>query len=279
MRNSISHSHHTAVVAAVGALAGVIGLAVFETIPASAAGELAGVPNQATTVVESQAYPASEPLAELSEPTAAETPTLVTITPKSDPAAIEALESRLLWAGDSAEAPDGVWTKNTTRAVAHFQSKNKLSVNGVASVDTVQALVAVAGTGAIDQSCARPGIRICVDKSEKVARYFKNGHAIKTFDVNIGPEADDPKYGQYSSTRTGSFTVGGKDRDAVSSMYGYSMPMWMQFDNGIGFHYSEYFDQAGYADTSMGCVTIADRSVAEWLFDNTPIGTQVIVTD
>ena len=105
----------------------------------------------------------------------------------------------------------------------------------------------------------------------------KDGTVIRTFDINIGPEQGDPKFGQYSSTREGVNPIRSKQVLSVSTSYGYEMPYWMGFDGGIGFHYSKYFDQTGYQDTSMGCTILRSEDDARWLFNNTPMGTKVVV--
>lgn len=258
---------------------GLVGLAIVETIPASAAADQAVSPNQSLQVIETSAYQVNETMAQLVSLDAPRVEPLPVekITAKSDESKIEALESRLRWVSSLRDEPDSDWTDATTTAIRKFQAKNHLPADGIASTKTVQKLNVVAGNGRLDPRCLTAGIHICLDKGEKVARYVKNGEVIREIDVNIGPEPGDPKFGQYSSTRTGVNKIKEKNRDAVSSLYGYSMPFWMQFDGGIGFHFSEYFSKAGYADTSMGCTTIGNRADAEWLFNHSPIGTTVVV--
>jgi peptidoglycan hydrolase-like protein with peptidoglycan-binding domain len=251
---------------------GIVGFAIAETIPASAAGEQ-------LIVTETPAVRVTETLAALDAAPSDSPSELPLVQIKRDSAGelIQALETRLRWAGSLKVAPDSQWSNATTVAIRNFQSKNRLTPTGDATRSTIRRLNIVASTPRLDARCYSKGIRICVSKQQKVARYLRDGKVLREFDVNIGPEKGDPKYGQYSSTREGVNQIGEKSVDAVSSLYGYSMPYWMQFDGGIGFHYSAYFNQIGYGDTSMGCVTIGDRPTAQWLFENSPTKTTVIV--
>lgn len=191
---------------------------------------------------------------------------------------IAALQLRLRWVGSLAEQPSGVWNDATVEAIKHFQRKhNRGKASGVADEKTVKELAALAGNGALDPRCLTNGIVLCLDKDQKMIRYVKAGQVIREFDMNIGPEKGDPKFGAYSSTRLGSFRIGNKQVSSVSSLYGYVMPYWMQFDKGIGFHYSEYFKKSGYKDSSMGCTITNNKADAKWLYDNSPLKTRVIV--
>lgn len=277
MRSNARPARHISI-AAVGVLCGILGLAIAESLPASADGS-SPIESSATRVqpIESIALPMDtstdgfepQPVTATIQPT--------TVTSKSAGEAIDQLETRLRWAGDIDDTPDSTWTNATTAAVKLFQQKQGIPAVGVATIETVRQLLRVADSPKLDARCYGRGVRICVDKKQKVARYLKDGELMQEIDVNIGPEPGDAKYGQYSSTRTGQHRIGEKNRDAVSNLYGYSMPFWMQFDGGIGFHYSEYFDKAGYSDTSMGCVTIGDKAQAQWLFEHTPLHALVIV--
>lgn len=200
------------------------------------------------------------------------------VNAESDPAQIAGLQLRLQWEGSLDQTPTGVWDEPTTAAVKHFQRKhNHGKGNGVADAATVRLLVAIAGNGSLDSRCLTGGVVLCLDKDQKEIRYVKDGVVIRKFDMNIGPEKGDTNYGRYSSTRLGVFKIGNKQTLSISSAYGYAMPYWMQFDKGIGFHFSKYFGEIGYKDSSMGCTTIGKESDAKWLYDNTPMKTKVVV--
>ena len=135
----------------------------------------------------------------------------------------------------------------------------------------------VAGDGTLNPGCTKPGIILCVNKTQKVLRYVQDGKILLTLDVNVGPEKGDKWYGQYSATRAGNFHVFHKARMEYSNSYGTPLPWFMQFDNGIGFHFSEFFKAEGYKNSSYGCVTPRDEAGAKWVYQHTPMNTSVVV--
>ncbi|MEI8084132.1 MAG: L,D-transpeptidase family protein, partial [Actinomycetes bacterium] len=199
------------------------------------------------------------------------------ISPLSDPTAIEALQLRLSWTGLSGFSTAGTWDEGTTVAVKRFQWKHKLKQTGVSDETTTETLRAVARDGQLDPRCMTPGITICVDKTQKVTRYVKDGQVVTVMDSNYGPEKGNPHFGDWSATREGSFRIFFKNKNAVSSLYGFTMPDYMAFDGGEGFHFSGWFKQSGYKDVTQGCIVTNDRAASRWLYDNTPKGTPVIV--
>lgn len=198
------------------------------------------------------------------------------VTAASSSEDIAALQTSLSMAGQQLTI-SGTLDEQSVKALRIFQAKNHLREADEANANTLEKLAIIDRDGVVDPRCMQPGIVLCVDKAQKVVRYFKDGQVQRVIDVNIGPEKWDDNFGQYSSTRVGSHKIFRKDEDAVSSDYGYSMPYFMQFDGGIGFHQSTFFGETGYKDTSMGCVTIADKADAKWLFDNTPLKSTVVV--
>jgi len=199
------------------------------------------------------------------------------VEPTAQPSLIVELQERLRWVGSLHAEPSGTFDSQTASALKHFQDKHHLKKSARADAKTVATLSRIAGSGFIDPRCDRKGITLCVDKTQLVVRYVKDGIVIRTFDVNIGPEQGDPKFGQYSATREGVNPIRSKQVLSISTSYGYEMPYWMGFDGGIGFHYSKYFDQTGYSDTSMGCTILRSEEDARWLFNNTPMNTRVVV--
>lgn len=276
VRTSHMLNRHGLAVASFGLMLGVVGMAIAETVPATAANSGTVAPSK----IETQAFKVTETLARLASapaPDRLDPLPMKKISQDATADEIAALHAHLRKVGSFQASPTGEWTPVTARAVRVFQSKHGIAQSGVATVETTKRLNVVAARSVIDQQCFRPGVRVCVSKLEKVGRFFRNGNLIREFDVNIGPEVGDPNYGLYSSTRVGSFRVGDKQVDAVSTNYGYQMPYWIQFDKGIGFHYSEFFDQTGYTSSSMGCVIIGDRATAKWLYENTPMRANIIV--
>lgn len=132
--------------------------------------------------------------------------------------------------------------------------------------------------GTLDARCSSEGIVISVDKTQKVLRHLRDGQVIRTMEVNIGPDAGDKWFGQYSVTREESNRIFAMERFSVSSMYGMPLPYFMPFDGGLGFHYSDFFEATGYDNnSSYGCVTTRDEQSAKWLFEHAPMKTRVVV--
>ncbi len=196
-------------------------------------------------------------------------------TASQDP--IRALQQRLTWTGATTVSMTGEWDEATTNAVRRFQAKQHLHRTGHADAQTVETLRAVAGDGSLDPQCMKPGITLCVNKEQKVLRYVQDQRVLITLDINTGPEKGDKWFGQYSATRLGSFHVFHKAKFEVSNEYGTPLPWFMQFDNGIGFHYSEFFRTEGYNNSSYGCVTTNNKDGLGWVFRHTPLNTSVIV--
>lgn len=198
------------------------------------------------------------------------------IGPDSPETEIRGLQQRLAWTGLSVEVT-GAWDEGTTAGLKRFQAKQRFSPAPVASQKVVARLIEVAGDGSLDPRCMGQGITLCVDKSQKITRYVKDGQVIEWMDSNFGPEKGDPAFGRYSKTREGVFRVFYKKENSISTLYGTQLPYFMAFSGGEGFHYSSYFDQSDYADTSMGCIISNDRRKSAWFFANTPMKTKVVV--
>ena len=271
--------HHVAL-ASVGVLLGVVGMAVADVSTTSTYASASTLTTAEAAVLgsDSGSWGLVNPVNPVSGESVPDSLPGEAVDAESDSDLIAALQLRLYWDGSLASAPTGEWDAQTTAAVKHFQQKhNHGKGNGIADVATVRKLIAIAGNGSLDSRCLTDGTVLCLDKDQKMIRYVKDGVVIRQFDMNIGPEKGDPNYGRYSSTRLGVFKIGNKQELSVSSLYGYAMPYWMQFDKGIGFHFSKYFGEIGYKDSSMGCTTIAKESDAKWLYDNTPLKTKVVV--
>ncbi len=262
---------HPAAIIAFGAMLGIVGLSVAETSPAWGTAEQGAPLSQVVTETAARLVVSTTPAAQTVSPLPAEA-----VSETSSSELIAALTTRLQWVG-SLDSATSEWSPAINAAVKNFQEKQGLKKSGTADATTVTALIKVAGDGTIDPRCLQAGVRLCVDKSQKVTRYVKDGVVLRVMDTNIGPEKGDKNFKRYSSTREGVSKIGGKQVHSVSTLYGYSMPYWMQFDGGIGFHFSKYFSQTGYKDTSMGCTTLRSKADAKWLYKNTPKGTKVVV--
>jgi hypothetical protein len=120
----------------------------------------------------------------------------------------------------------------------------------------------------LDQRCAT-GVALCIDKTSRKLRYVVNGTVKLTLDVRFGAKA--------TATREGSFSVGWKNRNHVSTLYNSKMPFAMFFSGGQAVHYSSDFAARGYNGASHGCVNVRDYNGIQWLFGQVKVGDKVIV--
>ncbi|WP_245306568.1 L,D-transpeptidase family protein [Acidipropionibacterium timonense] len=120
----------------------------------------------------------------------------------------------------------------------------------------------------IDSRC-RTGRAVCINKSERKLRLLNGGKVLITLDARFGDENN--------PTREGQFTIYWKNKDHVSTLYGSKMPYAMFFSGGEAIHYSSDFAARGYAGNSHGCVNIRSWSGIQYLWNNVPVGTKVVV--
>jgi peptidoglycan hydrolase-like protein with peptidoglycan-binding domain len=191
---------------------------------------------------------------------------------------IFALQLRLGWVGTSGAATTGVYDAGTADAVERFQAKHELAVTGRADARTVATLARVSRRGPVlDPRCTSVPVAICVDKTQKVLRFVRDGVVVRTLDANFGPEKGEKGFGTYSRTREGSFAVYRRSADHVSTGYGTPMRWSLFFDGAEAMHFSDYFRRGGYSIRSFGCVDIGSFEGARWVFRHSPIGTPFIV--
>jgi peptidoglycan hydrolase-like protein with peptidoglycan-binding domain len=200
------------------------------------------------------------------------------ISTSSSSTRILALQLRLGWVGTAGAPTSGAYDARTADAVERFQAKHELSVTGRADARTVATLARVSRRGpAIDPRCSSVPVAVCVDKTQKVLRFVRDGVVVRTLDANFGPEKGEKGFGTYSRTREGSFTVYRRSADHVSTGYGTPMRWSLFFDGAEAMHFSDYFRRGGYSIRSFGCVDIASFDGARWVFRNSPVGTPFIV--
>lgn len=192
MRLAKHHTAPAATTAALGTLLATVGFAILQTQPATAA-------EQTQFPLESAAWLSSVSDAPTALPS-------VPVDSRSNRADIAALQTRLAWTGLPADWAVGTLDRATTNAVKSFQSRQRMKPTGRADAATVARLKSVARDGKLDSRCQGAGITICVDKTQKVTRYLKDGTVIKIMNSQFGPEKGDPDFGQYSRTREGVFT-------------------------------------------------------------------------
>ncbi len=200
------------------------------------------------------------------------------ITAGSSGARVVALQLRLAWVGTRAVPSTGTFDAATAAAVERFQAKHELAATGRADARTVAELARVSRRGPVlDPRCTRVPVAVCVDKTQKVLRFVRDGEIVRTLDANFGPEKGEKGFGTYSRTREGSFTVYRRSADHVSTGYGTPMKWSLFFDGAEAMHFSDYFRRGGYQIRSYGCVDIASFEGARWVYQHSPIGTPFIV--
>jgi peptidoglycan hydrolase-like protein with peptidoglycan-binding domain len=233
------------------------------------------VSDAATADAPSTARTAPSPASRAAEPGALGTGA---IAAGSSSTRILALQLRLAWVGTPGAAPTGAYDAATAEAVERFQAKHELATTGRADATTVATLTRVSRRGPeLDPRCTSVPVAVCVDKTQKVLRFVRDGVAVRTLDANFGPEKGEKGFGTYSRTREGSFTVYRRSADHVSTGYGTPMRWSLFFDGAEAMHFSDYFRRGGYSIRSFGCVDIASFDGARWVFRNSPIGTPFIV--
>lgn len=134
---------------------------------------------------------------------------------------------------------------------------------------------AIAGeVGALPSACTDVGLSLCIDKTQKVLRYVRDGKVLLTTDVRFGvPGLETPD---------GTYNVWFRWEDATSGIAGPDqprapMPYALFFNGDIAVHYSPTFAAYGYypGGGSHGCVNVASRTDSQWVFRNTSAGTRV----
>ncbi|CAI9411395.1 peptidoglycan-binding protein [Aestuariimicrobium sp. T2.26MG-19.2B] len=178
----------------------------------------------------------------------------------------------------------GTYGSATVAAVKGFQDKRGIPVTGEVDQRTLDLLVAMTSTPTQEQMYNKPpkpvaaakldprcltGRAMCIDKNTRRLVWVVDGKSQLTVDVRFGSEL--------TPTREGSFSVGWKSRNHVSSIYHTSMPYAMFFSGGQAVHYSSDFAARGYNGASHGCVNVRDLQGISWLFDQVHVGDKVIV--
>lgn len=187
---------------------------------------------------------------------------------------VRILQERMVWLGFPIawrERVEGKFGPSTTRAVQSVQSTYFLPQDGKVDRRTWRMIRNVAGkVGVLPQVCRSEAKTLCIDKTAKVIRYIKNGKVDRTVHVRFGvPGLDTP---------TGTHRIWFRWRDATSGINGPDeprapMPFALFFNGDIAVHYSPTFAATGYypGGGSHGCVNVADRNDAIYLFNQMPL--------
>lgn len=190
-------------------------------------------------------------------------PTLGPTTPGVATPGVQALEVRLrdLTYLDPAKA-DGVWDAATTNAVIAFQKWQRLGRDGVVGPQTAAALAAASPPAPRATGDARHA-EVLLDR--QLVLYVENGAVVRTLHASTGQSG----YG----TPAGTYRVSRKELRSWSVPYSVWLPYASYFVGGVAFH--EAASVPAYP-ASHGCVRLPNGD-AQWLYDRTPTGTQVVV--
>lgn len=260
--------------------------------PASPATSLAPTPTPSVTpspttaANEEQPPPSPQPTQEppTKEPPATAGPVLLSSGDVGEQ--VRDLQARLKQIRWFNERVTGNYGPITSAAVRGFQAKRGLPATGNVDQATLDALHAMTTTPTAKQLADEPeqtpeqtgfsldsrcltGRVICVSKSQRKLAWVVDGKIRLTTDVRFGSEL--------TPTREGTFSVGWKSRDHVSSLYHTPMPFALFFSGGQAIHFSQDFANRGYNGASHGCVNVRDRAVAQSLFETSKVGDRVVV--
>ena len=177
----------------------------------------------------------------------------------------------------------GTYAAATTSAVKGFQGKREIPVTGEVDQRTLDRLAAMTRTPTKDEKHNRTpkpsatgldarcltGRAMCVSKSSNSLVWVVDGQPQLRVDVRFGSDE--------LPTREGSFSVGWKSRNHVSTIYHTPMPYAMFFSGGQAVHYSPDFAARGYNGASHGCVNVRNLAGIQSLFSQVRVGDKVIV--
>ena len=204
----------------------------------------------------------------------------VTMKYKSTGDCVKQLQTLLKTRGFYSLSVDGNFGVGTANAVLNYQRARHITDDAVVSSTTWKALNSTyMPANPIPAACKGTGTRLCVSKAERKIRMYKDGVLKKTLNVRVGGFTTDIN-GNYRvhQTNEGTYSVYNKDPNPYSERYGAGIMPWsVMFDPGMYVHYSADFAAYGYARSSHGCVNIASKTDAKWIYDNTPLQSTVIV--
>jgi peptidoglycan hydrolase-like protein with peptidoglycan-binding domain len=196
---------------------------------------------------------------------------------------VRELQARLAQIGWFDDAPIGTYGPVTVASVKGFQGKRGLPTTGDTDTVTWQKLLGMTTkptrdelngkavnkpSESLDPRC-KTGRVMCISKTTRTLSWMIDGKVQSTMDVRFGS--------QYTPTREGTFSVGWKSKDHVSSIYHTPMPYAMFFSGGQAVHYSSDFAALGYNGASHGCVNVRDKGKIASLFAQVHNGDKVVI--
>lgn len=195
---------------------------------------------------------------------------------------VRELQARLRQIGHFDRNPTGYYGSVTAAAVSSFQGKRGLPRTGETDLLTWQKLLdrtdvptrdelfppTTRPVAAPDPRCLK-GRVMCISKNSRTLAWMVDGKVRSAMDVRFGSE--------YTPTREGTFPVGWKSREHVSTIYDTPMPYAMFFSGGQAVHYSADFAAKGYEGASHGCVNVRDKTKIAALFNEVRTGDKVVI--
>ena len=193
------------------------------------------------------------------------------------------LQARLKQIGWFSGSVTGSYGSMTVSSVKGFQDKRAIPVTGEVDDRTWNRLTSMTRTPTSDEKHNRTpkpsaagldsrcmtGRALCISKATNSLVWVIDGKPQMRMDVRFGS--------QELPTREGSFSVGWKSRNHVSTIYHTKMPYAMFFSGGQAVHYSPDFAARGYNGASHGCVNVRNLSGIQSLFNDVRVGDKVIV--
>ena len=159
----------------------------------------------------------------------------------------------------------GRYTSRTGRDLRRFQWKFDLPQTGEGDARTLRKLTRLTKSGdGVPRVCTTRPRAVCVDKRQKILRYYRRGVLKRAVDARFGRKG--------ARTREGNWKITRKRKDDYSTLYRSPMPWSSYFSGGQAVHYSKYFAAAGYNGASHGCINIGSKKDAKWLWRRMPVG-------
>jgi len=119
--------------------------------------------------------------------------------------------------------------------------------------------------------------RLEVDTTALKAYAYENDKVVKTFDVSPGKAGSETDPGHFKTyVKLASQNMGNEDTTKAPYYYTPNVPYVMYFNGSEGFHGAYWHNEFGIRPMSHGCVNMRVGD-AEWLFNWTPVGTDVWV--
>lgn len=193
---------------------------------------------------------------------------------------VKQLQTLLKTRGFYSMSVDGQFGVGTANAILNYQRARHITDNAIVGSATWSALnSSYMPANPIPVACKDSGVHLCISKAERKLYMYKNGTLIKTLSVRVGGFTTDIN-GNYRvhQTVTGTYNVFKKDPNPSSARYGKGVMPWsVMFNPNMYVHYSSDFAKYGYARSSHGCVNIGSYADAQWIYNNTPLKSKVIV--